>query len=248
MEGVNVVAAHAMHSAGLRSVDMSDMAAAAARVRKDHILRSLAERSMSPSQRERFSKPPPDDETHAKVRQEFRKALLIRYRSILGAWRELDPRHHGRLAFFDFCRACRHLGYDGEAKLLWNALDTDGDGFISLWDVDLRLAKMLQNFADALINASGSAEAAWKQFFVSNGMGRSSEASFARSCAAVNFEGDVKAIYDAMNIDRTPTGVSFQDFQLLDKWFKASPGGRWEYHTLRPVLPINVPPTTVRPP
>eukprot|EP00929_Paragymnodinium_shiwhaense_P009845 TRINITY_DN114203_c0_g1_i1.p1 TRINITY_DN114203_c0_g1~~TRINITY_DN114203_c0_g1_i1.p1 ORF type:complete len:253 (+),score=50.94 TRINITY_DN114203_c0_g1_i1:94-852(+) len=252
MEGVNLVAAHAMHSAGLRSVDVSPMAAAAARVHKDEMLSRLSEGSISPSDRERFSKPPPDQEMNRRLRTEFRKALLQRYRSVLGAWRELDPRNHGRLAFFDFCRACRHLGYDGEARLLWNALDCDGDGFISLWDVDMRLSAQLQGFTDALVTASGSAEAAWKQFFNSNGMGRSPESSFARSCAALGYEGDVKTVYEALNIDRVSTGVSFQDFQLLDRWFKATPGGgsvgRWEYHTLRPVLPINVPPTGVKAP
>lgn len=238
MEGINPASAHAALSASVRSsVDMSPQAAAAAQVHKEETLREQAaraeqKRALRASSADRALSP------HVPlIRAEFRRALLLRYSSVLGAWREMDPRQHGRLAFFDFCRACRHLGYDGEARVLWEALDTDSDGFVSLWDVDPRLADLLHGFSESLAAVSGSAEAAWSEFFNANGIGRCPAVQFARACGRVGYEGDVDAVFKALNVDRASTGVSFQDFQLLDRWFKVAPAGRWEYHTLRPTIP-----------
>eukprot|EP00927_Polykrikos_kofoidii_P068148 TRINITY_DN63529_c0_g1_i1.p1 TRINITY_DN63529_c0_g1~~TRINITY_DN63529_c0_g1_i1.p1 ORF type:complete len:240 (-),score=45.59 TRINITY_DN63529_c0_g1_i1:82-801(-) len=236
MEGINSIAAHGMLTSTMRSVDMCGQAAAAAQVHKEETLKELALRSESRRSRtysgDRVISP------HVPlIRAEFRRALLMRYSSVLGAWRQMDPRHHGRLAFFDFCRACRHLGYDGEARVLWEALDTDSDGFVSLWDVDSRLADLLCGFLKALVTNAGSAEAAWQEHFNTQGIGRCRQADFVKVCAHIGYTGDAEAVFRALNVDKASTGVSFQDFQLLDRWFKAAPVGRWEYHALRPTLP-----------
>lgn len=246
MEGVNNVAGHAMMVAGMRSVDMSAQAANATTVHKEFTLsRSTMGSTVWHDVDKKWVVHPRtrgESPNAAKARKVFRKTLLVRYPCVLAAWRELDPNKHGRIAFFDFCRACRNLGCDNEAKSLWNALDADGDGFITLFDIDGRLSELLHEFADAMKASCGSAEAAWKQFFCTNGMGRCPVELFTKSCGKAGFEGDIPAVYDALNVDRTPTGVSFQDFVLLDKWFKASPPGKWGLHNLRATLPCNCPP------
>jgi len=239
MQGVNTAAYHAAMVGGLRGVDMSDRAAHCAKVHKEEMLASLAASRSSFGSR---GSPKGSTDTgsmspspqSSRIRASFRRALLQRYHTTLGAWKELDPRQHGRLAFMDFCRACRHLGYDSEARTLWEALDGDHDGFITLRDIDPSLTEILHGFASVLADASGSAKEAWQQHFSSNGMGRVPRMLFIRACEDIGYEDDAEVVFKALNIDRTPAGVSFQDFSVLDRWFQVAPAGRWDYGTLRP--------------
>merc|ERR1740127_316620 len=70
------------------------------------------------------------------LRAGFKLILCRKYRSVLGAWRYLDPLRQGRLSFFDFCKASTKLGGICDARVLWLALDTNKDGFVSLDEVD----------------------------------------------------------------------------------------------------------------
>lgn len=171
------------------------------------------------------------------VRQDFRRKLLRNYRTMLGAWRVLDPLGNGRLSFFDFCRASRQLGCPNtDARALWEALDVNHDGFVTLDEVDPPLAEMLLDFKACIAKASGSASAAWKQHFSSRAHGRCAIEPFENAARRLGYNGDVGAVFDALNVDGLPSGVSFKDFALLDKWFKSSNHGAWDYSGLRPTI------------
>lgn len=189
------------------------------------------------------------------VRQKFRHTLVSRYRSVVGAWRELDPRQHGRLSFFDFCRACHRLGYERDTRQLWEAMDRNRDGFVSLDEVDANVARLLQGFAEVMEERCGSAEAAWQRFFTAKGgYGRCTPEVFRRACEEIGYLGNVEAVYNALNVEMSTTGVSFKEFLLLDRWFRAveETGGRgkWHYETLRPMstFPARARSTTLSPP
>merc|ERR1719502_1106660 len=69
--------------------------------------------------------------------KDLKKQMLVNYGSIYGAWRNaLDLDGNGRLSFGEFCIALRNLGYGGNVKEIWFALDQDHDGFVSLSDID----------------------------------------------------------------------------------------------------------------
>mmetsp|Transcript_57852 Transcript_57852/g.161476 ORF Transcript_57852/g.161476 Transcript_57852/m.161476 type:complete len:249 (+) Transcript_57852:82-828(+) len=243
MAGVNPVAAHASLIASLRSDDMCQQAMTAASAYREAQLSRTRSQSTQDLTRHSSPKAAPASRRGAspasessRIRAQFRKVLLQRYHTIVAAWRELDPRYHGRLAYFDFCRACRNIGYDGEARLLWEALDADSDGFVLIQDVDEALAALLKGFVDSIVKVCGSAEAAWQLYFCSNGMGRCSSVQFAQSCANIGYHGNVDGVFEALNADRCSVGISFQEFKLLDRWFLSACPGRWQYGRLRPKL------------
>jgi hypothetical protein len=157
---------------------------------------------------------------------------------MVAAWKQIDPQSHGRLSFFDFCRACRHMGYDGEARVVWEALDANGDGFITFDEVDPYLAALLDKFSQCCAHRCGTADAAWKEHFNKQGFGRCSKERFFKACGKLGFHGEdlIGSVYNALDVDGASTGVAFEDFSLLDRWFKTGQGGRWNYGQLRPMI------------
>lgn len=235
MEGVTDATAAACFRASLRSVDMSPQSQKNQRLSAELATQQKSTPKARPGTQD--SAYDRDDEEAERIRETFRRTLVHRYQSLVGAWKEIDPQCHGRLSFFDFCRACRRLGCDSEARVLWEALDANGDGFITLDEVDPDLAILLEQFSQQLVQRCGSADHAWKEHFNKQGFGRCPAERFFRSCERLGFRGDVGSVYNALDVDGASTGIAFEDFQLLDKWFKTnSPEGRWNYGQLRAII------------
>lgn len=181
----------------------------------------------------------------------LRQVLLIRYGSIINAWRTLDPQGHGKISHSHFNRAVHHLGGSGtyDMKKLWMDLDVDEDGFISLEDLDPALAELLKEFATVISEGQGSAAATWEREFSWGQHGRCSLDRFTRVASKLGYGAmgrqlsssktrvacrphDATAVFEALNLDHC--GVSFKEFEMLDRWFRPrrSSGG-WHYGTLR---------------
>merc|ERR1719230_2325137 len=63
----------------------------------------------------------------------FKQLLETRFGNLVRAWRKgLDTSGDGKLSFTEFCNSCRAIGYTGNLKKLWNELDVDKSGFVSL--------------------------------------------------------------------------------------------------------------------
>jgi len=236
MEGITDATALGSFVASLRAVDVSPQSQKNARL--SNILNSGTPPG-SPKVRSRSHETTSerDEEEAERIREMFRRRLLHRFHSIIGAWKQIDPQSHGRLSFFDFCRACRHMGCDGESRVLWEALDANGDGFITLDEVDPNLSVLLEQFSNQLVHRCGTADGAWKEHFNKQGFGRCPAERFFRACERLGFRGDVGSVYNALDVDGASTGIAFEDFQFLDKWFKtSSPEGRWGYGQLRAII------------
>mmetsp|Transcript_42076 Transcript_42076/g.111053 ORF Transcript_42076/g.111053 Transcript_42076/m.111053 type:complete len:238 (-) Transcript_42076:52-765(-) len=228
MEGINNGALASSFTATLRTRDMTSQGMTAAMIMKDDPASPSAPRVRTEEEEEEMDR----------LRKRFRSTLLSRYHTMVGAWLQMDPRGHGRISFYDFCRACRDMGYERETKPLWEALDRNRDGFVSLDELHGRTAKLLAAFRAALVEAHGSAEVAWGRCFSPNGkdgFGRCKSEAFLKGCRDVNFSGDADAVFTALNVERTSMGITQKEFNMLDQWFKSSPPhGNWDYEHLRP--------------
>jgi len=84
----------------------------------------------------------------AQKRASFRLLILKRYHSIVRAWRDFDRNGDGKLSYQEFLRALQKLGYyEGGPRKLFEAMDEDRSGFVSLHEVDPELTAMLSSLA-----------------------------------------------------------------------------------------------------
>jgi len=169
------------------------------------------------------------------MRREFRAALLRKHFSMLRAWRAIDPNGNGRVSFSDFSKATRELGYICDAKAVWQALDANEDGFVTLDEIDPDLANLLQGFSAVLSSACGSAANAWKEYFCPLSVHmRCPYRTFTAAAADLGYAGDVDAVFAALDVDKMSAGICSTEFALLDKWFLPQDVKRWSFSNLRP--------------
>jgi len=156
-----------------------------------------------------------------RLRKCFRQLLIRRCGTVVGAWRSvLDSGRHGRISYYEFCRGCQKLGYDGKTRTLWEALDIDRLDFVSLYEVDPPLARLFESLALSIWGSSGSVEAAWEQFFDKKFAGKVSFETFISAAGSMGFTGDAVAAFREL----VPVGVSTmsrEDFSYLGIFWQA---------------------------
>merc|ERR1719324_1079939 len=75
---------------------------------------------------------------------EWKRSLKRKYGNLVRAWRmTLDVDGNGTLTYNEFGPSVRSEGYEGSIRELWNALDEDGGGEVSLYEFDPDSADLL---------------------------------------------------------------------------------------------------------
>lgn len=183
---------------------------------------------------------PVEAEEAEEIRDDFHRLLLKQYTALARAWCELDIGRRGRISFNELCRACRKLGYDRSVRLLWESLDQDLDGFVSLPDIDAEFAGLLEALAVTMWVAYGTVEAAWKKAFNPRGAHWCNARCFMIGCDRIGFQGDVMAAYEALNSDLGTTGLTREEFGFLELFFApqaAKPTTVFHDHVVREADP-----------
>ena len=96
-------------------------------------------------QRERYEKRKQQAMVDTDVKA-MKHGLRVKYGNLITAWYVLDRHQKGRLNLRDFCDAVRDLGWKGPLKKIFNLLDVDDSGSVSLDELDPQGAKMIRNF------------------------------------------------------------------------------------------------------
>eukprot|EP00927_Polykrikos_kofoidii_P027435 TRINITY_DN24135_c1_g1_i1.p1 TRINITY_DN24135_c1_g1~~TRINITY_DN24135_c1_g1_i1.p1 ORF type:complete len:1699 (-),score=352.43 TRINITY_DN24135_c1_g1_i1:192-5237(-) len=116
----------------------------------------------------------------------FRKKLALHSGSVAAAWRTvLDPEDAGSISFGRLCVKLQEIGFGGHIRTLFNELDTDRDGFITLADIDPEAAAALLDFRVAVMDNFGSTLQWWKATVPRAGTKRLSVAEFTQGCQAL---------------------------------------------------------------
>jgi len=125
----------------------------------------------------------------------LRTYLKKKFGSIIAGWRALDQDCNGRLTFYEFCNACRKMGYHGNLRQLWRDLDVDLNGYITLAELDKEAGLLMGSFKLRLLQEYGDMLTAWEKGIDRNGSGRIEEAELKACCQKLGFDCDTKKLY-----------------------------------------------------
>jgi len=179
-----------------------------------------------------FSRQPLSPKDVDRVRSEFRQLCVRHYGSLVGAWKAMDVNSDGRLSYFEFLRACKHMQMRN-ARAVWSALGRSG--FVSLQDLDPLLAQQLGALAAKLWNLFGSLEEAWRNCFNPTSRLRISRDDFVQACEGLRFRHG-EACFAELCSEKACSGMSRKEFGFLHTWlgrgpdrgFIDPPPSRWE--------------------
>ncbi len=119
----------------------------------------------------------------AKNLKGFKSLLKRRYGNLWRAWRTgMDNDSNKRLSFVEFCQCCRSVGYFGNIKELWNEMDDDKSGFISLNEIDTEIYQLIADFKVRCHEVYGSMMEAWLVGFDPKQRQRVEVQDFVRVC------------------------------------------------------------------
>lgn len=142
----------------------------------------------------------------------FNTYLKKKYGSIVAGWRVLDQDQNGRLSFYEFCNACRAMGYHGNLKKLWRQLDDNGNGFVSMMEIDAEVGHMVGTFKLALMKKYGDILTAWKKSMDKNGTGRVEEAELAECLQDIGLDMDAKKLFSMLRAGPHGLGLTLSEF------------------------------------
>lgn len=138
----------------------------------------------------------------------------------LRAWREfLDSNDQNRASWTDFKSACKTVGFTGNVGGAWRYLDADSSGSISLQEYDRESAELLGSFKELIDYNFGCVQFAFKSMDT-DGSGSISFSELNRACRVLGWPGNVRTIFDFLDIDVSPgkRTLSFKELAFLDNW------------------------------
>lgn len=155
---------------------------------------------------------------------EIRALVLKMYKHPLLAWRTLfDQDNSNSVSWAEFERACEHLKFKGNIGGAWRSLDVDLSGTISLKEFDAESSDILQSFKEWADQHFGSVELAIKSLDIDNS-GSVSFAELRRACEKLKWSGDVRLLFDCLDVDRkkdrpsNTRSLSLEEVSFLDSW------------------------------
>lgn len=102
------------------------------------------------------------------------------------------------------------MGYTKNLKGIWSLLDTDGDGFISLNELDPKAAEALDSFREFLTDKFGNTLEGWKRLDA-DGNKRLDLNEFMTECQLLGVPGDARYVYHCLKTDVSRSFVCLSD-------------------------------------
>lgn len=159
-----------------------------------------------------------DDRAASVVLAEFKREMRRMHgHCYLRAWRNvLSPDGNMVLQRNDIFKACAAVGWHGDVRLLWRALDKDDSGHASLEEFDAKSAEVLAHFREFMVIRFGSCVNGFRRLDKYNTK-KLRLAEFLSSLKTLGFHRPAKMIF--RGLDRTGEKViREEDVRFLDKW------------------------------
>eukprot|EP00927_Polykrikos_kofoidii_P023054 TRINITY_DN21348_c0_g1_i1.p1 TRINITY_DN21348_c0_g1~~TRINITY_DN21348_c0_g1_i1.p1 ORF type:complete len:1222 (-),score=234.60 TRINITY_DN21348_c0_g1_i1:133-3660(-) len=143
----------------------------------------------------------------------FRRFLLSHFGSVVAGWRHLDLDGNGRLSYCEFCTALRRIGFSGKMKRLWDELDDNKNGFVSIMEIDPEVGHAVGTFKLALLRKYGDMLTAWQKGLDVNDNGRIEALEVQNACESLNLDIDPKKLWEMLRCSPGKTlGLTLKDF------------------------------------
>jgi len=151
---------------------------------------------------------------------QFRTHLLRKHGNYLRAWRiALSPHDAMTINKSQFMKACAKTGFKSNSPLIWQMLDVDGSGTLSLDKLDMRSAELLASFHNFIMDKFGSATVAFDAIDRAN-VKQLRLTEFEKVLRQLGFERsehEVKELFSGFDTNDSKSITEF-DILFLDKW------------------------------
>jgi Ca2+-binding EF-hand superfamily protein len=136
----------------------------------------------------------------------FKKALMRKYGNLYRAWKEaLDLDGSGSLGFTEFAMAARGVGFIGPIKKIFEELDADKEGIITLDEFAPDVFRIVTTFKGLMKQKFKSIARAWLAMDRKKALQLNVE-EFAESCKNVlEYEGDAVKVFQLFDFDYSGT-------------------------------------------
>lgn len=147
----------------------------------------------------------------------FKAVCIRRYQGLCRTWRRLlDPTGSGVVSFVPFCEAARLLGFQ-DVLCLWNLIDLNRVGYITLEEWEPVAFRNLIEFRDICLEQYGSLDLAFKYGIDLNKTKTMTLVDLQRFCEQHEFTGDLHALFAALDLRGTGL-LTLQDLRFLERW------------------------------
>jgi len=152
---------------------------------------------------------------------EFKEVLQHKFGTIARAWRmAFDEDDNGLIDAREFVSACRQISFVGNMRSLWNNLDIDQSGFITLAELDVEAAQAFEKFRVRCVQNFGTMQAAWDRCLDCNRSGAMSlhEMREALPCLGYNDRQEVADLFELLRMIPGAFAIPAHDVLFLQKW------------------------------
>lgn len=145
--------------------------------------------------------------------------MLYHYERPLRAWRLFDKDDSNQVSWDEFTQGCDLVGFQGNRGGAWRAIDLDVSGTISMAEWHKPSADLLSSFKDWMDDNFGSVKFGFKAMDSDNS-GTLSFSELKRACRLKKWDGDVREIFECLNVSSAPgqRSLSYKGLQFLDSW------------------------------
>lgn len=148
---------------------------------------------------------------------DFRRYLLQKFGSFTRAWRRgIDTDGSMVVQKHEAVKACQELGWHGNVRCLWKALDKDEGGVTLFEELDGPSAEQLAQFQCFCVRKFGNIKAAFRAFDKNN-THRLKKNEFLTAISEAGFTRSRKGLFEALDFQGNGSLI-YEDLCFLESW------------------------------
>lgn len=157
----------------------------------------------------------------------LKKLIIRKYGTVTSAWRHgMDFDGNGRLAFAEWSKALRHMGFEGDIKETFRQQDYNNSGIVTFAEFDPEMAAKMKEFKHKVLNHFLQRELHndedWNEVWAMIDENRNNKIEsdeFAEVCATIGYEGDPIEMFRQLRSHPSRKLLHVEDFKAIPKGY-----------------------------